>query len=68
MSDEEDKTPQQARQDIINAALGLRAIFEAQNELYVEQSKLLRARYESLLAVGFTDVQAMQFITARGLQ
>lgn len=45
-----------------------RATFEQNVELQKEMSKLLFARYESLMEAGFSEAQALAIIAARGVQ
>lgn len=38
-----------------------------QIKLYVESSKLFKARFDALVAAGFTEPQALEIVKARGI-
>lgn len=70
MSKEEDEQKDINRDAILEAKQSvqrLKASFEQNVEVQKEISKLLKARYDTLLDAGFNETQALQIVMTRGI-
>jgi hypothetical protein len=58
-------TPQYTSIEFDMMADQILRVVPAQLRLYPEYAKMLKAKYDSLVAAGFTEIQALEIVKAR---